>query len=274
MTLISVDQEKCNRDGICADICPAKIIEIKNAGAYPTLLKDGEQACIRCGHCVAVCPQGAMSHQTMGVEDCPVVQDDLLLNAEQMEQFLRYRRSIRAYKKRAVDKKTLTRIIDIARYAPTARNLQPVRWQVIYNREDVHDLAGLVVDWMRDLIISQSPLAAAMHLDKIVAAWEDGKDRVCRNAPHLVVAHAHKEDRTATVACTIALSYFELAAVPLGVGACWAGYFNAAANLWPPLQKALALPNDHTAFGAMMVGYSKYRYRRLPLRKDPKITWR
>lgn len=274
MTLITVNKEKCNRDGICTEVCPAKIIEIKKTGAFPSLVEDGDLACIRCGHCVAVCPQGAMSHQKMGADDCPTVQRGLILNTEQMEQFLRNRRSIRAYKKRAVDKKTLTRIIDIARYAPSARNIQPVRWQVLYDSGDVRKMAGLVVDWMRDLIKAKSPLAAAMHLDKIVVAWENGKDRVCRNAPHLVVAHAHKDDRTATVACTIALSYFELAAVPLGVGACWAGYFNAAANLWPPLQKALALPEGHAPFGAMMVGYSKYRYQRLPLRKDPKITWR
>lgn len=274
MALITVDQDQCNRDGICVDVCPAKVIEIKGEGAFPSLVQNGELGCIRCGHCVAVCPKGAMSHQKMAAADCPSVQKELLLSPEQMEQFLRYRRSIRVYKDRGVEKAKITRLIDIARHAPSARNLQPVHWHVIYNRDDVQKLSGLVVDWMRHLIKEKSPLATAMHLDLLVSAWDSGKDRICRDAPHLVVAHAPKDDRTAPVACTIALAYFELAAVPLGLGACWAGYFNTAANLWPPLQAALSLPDGHISYGAMMVGYSKYSYRRLPFRNDPKVTWR
>jgi NAD-dependent dihydropyrimidine dehydrogenase PreA subunit len=30
MSLLTVDQEKCERDGICAEVCPAGIIEFKN----------------------------------------------------------------------------------------------------------------------------------------------------------------------------------------------------------------------------------------------------
>jgi hypothetical protein len=40
------------------------------------------------------------------------------------------------------------------------------------------------------------------------------------------------------------------------------------------MQKALALPEDHISFGAMMIGYPKYKYHRLPLRKEPQIIWR
>ena len=273
MALLKVDQEKCNRDGICIDTCPAKIIEFKNKDAFPTLIDEGELFCIHCGHCVAVCPYGAMSHQKMSPSDCPQVNKDLLLTPEQVEQFLRYRRSIRAYKAKVVEKRLLARLIDSARYAPSGHNLQPVNWQVIYDRDDVRQLAGLVADWMRHLIQEQSPLAAAMHLDRVGSAWEEGQDRICRSTPHLIVAHAPQEERTAPAACTIALAYLELAAVPLGLGACWAGYFNAAANFWPPLKAALSLPEGHAPFGAMMVGYPKYRYHRLPLRNEPKITW-
>ncbi len=273
MSLLNVDPEKCNRDGICIEVCPAGIIEFKEKDSFPTLIDGGELFCISCGHCVAVCPHGAMSHKIMKSMDCPPVKKELFLTPEQMEQFLRYRRSIRAYKDKTVEKALLTRLIDIARYAPSGHNLQPVNWLVIYDSDDVQKLAGLVADWMRHLIKEESPLAATMHLDRVVSAWEDGRDRICRNAPHLIVAHAHKEDRTAPAACTIALTYLELASVPLGFGACWAGYFNAAANFWPPLQKALKLPKDHIPFGAMMVGYPKFRYHRLPLRKEPRVTW-
>jgi nitroreductase len=90
----------------------------------------------------------------------------------------------------------------------------------------------------------------------------------------MIVVHAQMEERTAPAACTLALAYLELAAPSFGLGACWAGHFNAAANSWPPMQEALGLPHKDISFGAMMVGYPKFKYQRLPLRKEAAITWR
>jgi nitroreductase len=55
---------------------------------------------------------------------------------------------------------------------------------------------------------------------------------------------------------TIALTYLELAAPAFGLGTCWGGFLNAAANAWSPVQKTLALPEGNTSYGVMMVGKS------------------
>jgi nitroreductase/NAD-dependent dihydropyrimidine dehydrogenase PreA subunit len=274
MNLLTVDQEKCKRDGICARVCPMGIIELETKEAFPTMVDGDNEFCITCGHCVAVCPHGAMTHKDMRSEQCPPVRNDWLLGPEQVEHFLRSRRSIRAYKKKPVDRETLTKLIDIARFAPSGHNRQPVNWRIIYNSEEVYRLAGLVIDWMRNMIKDESPLAAAMHMDRVVAVWETGVERICRGAPHVVVAHAPEDERTAQTACTIALTYVELAAPSLGLGACWAGYFNAAANFWPPMKEALNLPDGHVSFGAMMIGYAQFKYHRLPSRNAARISWR
>jgi len=86
--------------------------------------------------------------------------------------------------------------------------------------------------------------------------------------------YAHKDDVTAPTACTIALTYLELAAPSFDLGTCWAGYFNAGATFWPPMQEELRLPEGNVSFGSMMVGYPKFKYQRLPLRNDAKIMWR
>ena len=65
--------------------------------------------------------------------------------------------------------------------------------------------------------------------------------------------------------CTIALTYLELAAAGMGIGACWAGYLNAAANSFAPLTEKLPLPENHRCYGAMMIGYPRYGYHRLLL---------
>ena len=96
---------------------------------------------------------------------------------------------------------------------------------------------------------------------------------ICRGAPHLIVACAPKEYPWATTDCAIALTYLELAAPSFDLGACWGGFFTAAARQWAPLQETLALPEGQVVCGAMMVGYPRYRYHRLPLRNEPPITW-
>ena len=100
------------------------------------------------------------------------------------------------------------------------------------------------------------------------------EDTVNRGAPHLVFTHAPEGNPVASSASTIALAYLELAAPSLGLGACWAGYTQAAAGQWPPLKEALGLPEGHVGTGAMMVGQPRYRYHRLPARREPSVTWR
>ena len=72
----------------------------------------------------------------------------------------------------------------------------------------------------------------------------------------------------------IALTYLELAAHATGLGACWAGYFHFACGSYKPLQEALSLPDGHQVHGAMMLGYPKHRFSRIPLRNAPAVIWR
>lgn len=274
MTLFTADKEKCKRDGICAAVCPIQIIEIRDESPVPTPVEGADTMCIECGHCVAVCPHGAMSHRSMSPDQCPEIVSELQPNAEQTEQFLRARRSIRTFRDKPVEKEILAKLVDLARYAPSGMNRQPVEWLVIRDKNEVREMAGMVVDWMRFLLNDKPDLAGAMGMDRIVDAWESGEDRILRGAPHLIVSHTDQADISASQSNTIAMTYLELAAQTFGVGACWAGYFLGASNTWPPLKKKLGLPDGNGCFGAMMVGYPKFEYKRLPLRKEPRITWR
>lgn len=274
MNQIHVEQEKCAFDGICAAVCPMRIIELREGQAVPNLIAGVEELCITCGHCVAVCPHGALSLDEMKAEDCPPVRGELAPGSEQAEYFFRSRRSIRAYRDKAVEREQLARLIDMAHYAPTGTNSQQVQWLAINSKEQLHDLAGMVIDMLRHLIKEGHPMAKAYRLDRSLAAWENGIDPVLRGAPALIVAHAPKGYALAQVDSTIALSFLDLAAPTVGLGACWAGFFMMAAAQWPPLQQALALPGGHVCCGALMIGYPKYKYHRLPLRKEAVISWR
>lgn len=272
MSMFTVDESKCKKDYICAEVCPLGIIEVVDG--IPRPAGNAEELCVKCGHCVAVCPAGALSHRAMTPEQCTPIKPELFLTAEQAEQFLRTRRSIRAYRSDPVDQTTLVRIIGTASGGPSGHNTQPVEWLVIHNTSEVRRFTGLVIDWMRFMIQQKQDFAKALLLKHVVNKWEQGVDAVCRSAPHIVLAHAHKDNMMATSACTIALAHLELTVQSNGLGACWAGYFDVAARYWPPLQKELDLPEGHTSYGAMMIGYPKYKYYRIPLRRQTRISWK
>ena len=273
MSLITINQAKCKKDGNCAAECPARIINPPDKIRFPSETEHAAELCIRCGHCVAVCPHGALSLDWMKPEDCIKVEKNMLPATEQIELFMKNRRSIRTYKDKPVSRETLLKLIDIARYAPSGHNSQLVEWTIIYNSDDVRKYASMVIDWMKFLLREFPEMVADFHMDMIVEDWEKGEDRICRNSPHLIIAHGPEQNPYLGDSCAIALTYLELAASAMKLGACWAGYFNRAAANWPPLTEALNFPEGNKALGAMMVGYPKYTYHRIPLRNEPKIIW-
>src|SRR5512137_594592 len=97
MSYLMINQEKCTRDGICAESCPMGLIECQDEISYPTPIDNAEKLCVQCGHCVAVCPRGALSLKTIKPDQCPPIRNDWQLAPEQVEHFLRSRRSIRVY---------------------------------------------------------------------------------------------------------------------------------------------------------------------------------
>ena len=273
MGRLMVDENKCKRDGICASECPMAIIKLKDGDGFPGLIPGGEQMCLVCGHCVAVCPHGALSHDQVPFEECPVIDKDLVIDEHQAVQFLRSRRSIRFFKDEPPDKAKLQRLIEIASYAPTAENGQLVEWLVLTDPAKIKKMAEMAVDWMRN-VLEKNPKAVPAYMPVVVGAWDMGFDAVLRDAPVLVVASAPKEAGNGMVDVTLALSYFELAAPKLGLGTCWAGLLEGALLSSSAAREALGLPEGHPHHYPMMVGYPKTKYYRLPQRKTPKIAWK
>lgn len=271
MSLFNVDRTKCNHDGLCAMVCPAGVIAMNEN--VPEPVKGMEQGCINCGHCVAICPHGALSLQTMPVEQCPPLQDAWKIPPQQMEQLLKGRRSVRLYKQQEVARETLERIIDFARFAPSAKNFQPLSWIVIQKPERVREVAGMVIDWMRAQAEKQTPMSKMLNFAGLVAVWNTGYDVILRSAPHLLMTYAPQANGSAGVDAAIALTYAELAALSFDLGTCWAGYFQIAASQSAELRATLGIPEKHQSTGALMVGYPKLQHQRIPFRNEANIAW-
>ena len=265
--LVTIDRDACRRDGICSAVCPVDLF-VADPDGTPVFRAAGNKRCMECGHCVAACPHDAIDHLSIHRADSPVIDAGLALPAAAAVQLLKSRRSVRQFRSEPVPHELMAKFVDTARWAPTARNRQEVHWLVLRDPAAVRLLAGLTVEWLR-----QDTELGGQYAG-FVSAWEEGEDRVLRGAPHLVVAHGPTDWHGSAVDCTIALNYFELAAVAHGVGTCWAGFLTRAAACYAPLQEALALPEGHRAFGALMFGYPKYCYRRIPQRREARVEWR
>ena len=215
MMLIEIDSDKCLRDGHCLKICPIGLLKQDPEG-YPCLPEEKERLCIGCGHCLAVCPAGALSQGGHRPEALPGLRPELAITPEQAAQFLGSRRSVRFFQDKPVARETLVDLANLAALAPSAMNLQPLRWIMIEGREKVASLLPLVVDWMRESGVYPG----------MVRAFERGLDLILREAPVLVAASCPAAHPWPEVDCAIALCYFELAALSRGLGGCWAGLFS------------------------------------------------
>ncbi len=274
MSFIEIDDTKCKKDGICVLECPAAIIHQPDKKSSPEMVAGGDEMCLVCGHCVSVCPHGALEHKKTPRANCPPIDADLVIDTKQAAQFLRSRRSIRNFKKKQVEKEEIQFLIDNARYAPTGSNSQTVEWTVHTDAAQIREIADLSIEWMREFVKSATAAGGAVaYFPMIVAAYDAGIDTITRNAPCLVTASAPKTNFSGMADLSLALSYLELIAVPKGLGTCWAGLVKRALHSSEPLKKLIGLPESHTHFYPIMIGYPKFRYHRLPERNQAKIHW-
>jgi len=267
MSLVTIDHATCRRDGRCGEVCPQGLFEQDDEG-FPAFRDGADQYCIACGHCVAICPQDAVNHEALSMEDARLIDYTQAVPTPALVQLLKSRRSVREFREEPVPKALVEEIIDVARWAPSAVNRQPVHWLMIRTPAEVKRMAGLVIDYLRRSVGLEPRYA------RFIKLWDQGRDPILRNAPHLAVIHAPDEWFWSSVDSTIALTQFELAAVAQGIGTCWAGFLMRAANGHPPLREALGIPEDHSVFGAMMFGFPRYRYHRVPPRLEARLEWK
>jgi nitroreductase/NAD-dependent dihydropyrimidine dehydrogenase PreA subunit len=272
MALLIVDKDKCKKDAICAKECPGLLIQVPEGG-FPEIRAGLDEACVECGHCVAVCPHGALSHKKIRIENSPEILEELKISMRQAEQFLRSRRSIRVYQAKPVEQATIKKLIEVARCAPTAGNSQLVEWLVLTDRTKIKKIAGLTVDFVRQMMKDPQVAAAAPYLPMMVAGWDAGIDTVLRDAPVIVVASAPKEAMNGLGDVTLALSYLDLMAPTMGLGTCWAGLLYGAMLTVPSIKEAVGVPVNHPYHYPIMLGYPAAKYYRVPERRTPKIVF-
>lgn len=272
MVTILVDKDLCTRCGTCATICPSRIIEPSDENILPFVQDAKAGSCIMCGHCEAYCPSQALLLNIRPEEKTFLPAGAGALSPVDLGYYMKKRRSVRHYTEEPVPKETIETILDIARYAASGGNGQPVEWIVIHNTKKVLRIAGLTIDWMRTLMSTSHPMSG--YVSGLIKSWDAGNDVICRGAPHLIIAHIPAGNPINSIDATIALTYVDIAAPAFGVGTCWAGFVAGAASEYEPLQREIGIPPGRKMGYAMMFGNPKFKICGIPCRKPLEVEWK
>lgn len=271
MDVFTINEQTCTKCGACAEVCHYPIIDFQ-PGNFPKPFPEAEQFCSKCAACLIVCPTNSLVHRDISMEQCPPIDNGLRVTYDQCTQLLKARRSVRCFQNKAVPRDLIIKAIDAARYSPTGSNTQNVQWLVLDNKDQLKRFSEVGNDWMLNLV-RNSPVIGPLAIpgEKKMKA---GLDSFLRNAPAVVSVYARKDNPINSTVCSIALAYFDLAAISLGLGCFWDGFFNGAANSFPPIRDVIELPEGYQLFGSLALGYPKYKYKRIPMRKPADIIWR
>lgn len=268
MELIKINKERCIKCGMCTKVCPTKFLYMKENG----IDENAEKMCIGCGQCTSVCPNSAIDNIKAPLKDQVKIEKFPVLDETAAEKFLRSRRSIRCYKNMPVEKEKLTKLVDIARLAPTASNSQGISYIIIQNKELLRKLTEVVMKWMEEEVNKSSGYwSFSAHVKDYK---KNGNDVILRDAPSLVLGIASKDFKNGRQNTISQFTYMELFATSLGLGSCWAGLFEMCAFAeYEPLLNLLNVPKDKAITGAVMVGYPKYKFQRLVNRNPLKVNF-
>lgn len=267
MQKIVLDQSLCIRCGQCTLVCPNQILRRQTSQDYPACEQGAEENCIACHHCIAACPGGALTVNGIGCSDCLENDKSIVIRFEHIAHLIRNRRSIRRYSDKPLDDRVIEQLLDVARWAPTARNGLPVKWIIVNGAKKVRELAEMVMGW-----IKKQP-----NTEGMVDVWNKGGDPIFRGAP--CVIGAYTDDTTShwsEMDTAIAVETLDFCASAMRLGACWAGLFVRAAQ--SPEKKVinewLGLGNTETVYGALMIGHiGKEVYLRVPYRPEASKRW-
>ncbi len=131
------------------------------------------------------------------------------------------RRSIRKYQDKPVESVKLTQLLEAARQAPSAKNLQNWRYVVV---RDQHTKNQLVSACRHQQFIAEAPVVIAGIADPTLKWYQ--------------------------LDMGITFEHIALQAVELGLGSCWIGAFDE-----PQVSKLLKVPRQLETVILMTVGY-------------------
>jgi len=259
-----IDGEKCIKCGQCVKDCPVGVIGMMDD--LPFINEGKEKRCLQCQHCLAVCPTAALSIFGVDPEDCVNVKASASEDAT--EALIRSRRSVRQFKQKDVSPEKLSKLYKIAANAPTGKNYRMVQLHVIDKIADMNVFKEKVVSHLEKMDENGDLKKEWAFLNSYTKAYRRGHDVIFRGAPHLVVASLPEDSPCPDADGIIVLSYLEIMAAAMGLGAVWFGNLMYIFRAAPELKELLNIPEGHHMSYVMLLGEPSVKYHRGVIRDE------
>ncbi len=257
--MITINKSKCIKCYACVRTCPFIALTRGTDGD----VEFDESKCINCMHCAAVCEQHAVMYEGRNAYLGEVAELGEGF-AKELKQHILQRRSYRHFKPEPVNRELIKEALELASWAPSAKNQKSTEWIVIDNRDIIEGMKKAFMDFARE---NKDPI--------LIPCFDAGKNPVMGNASTLILAYARDNDISPETDTAIAMASAELYLQARGIGTCWGGYLKRMSGSVPGAASLLpALPKGYSYYGAFFLGYPDENYVNVPLRhKQAKITW-
>ncbi len=271
--MMNVDRVKCIGCGECVKDCfPSDIVMDKGKAFIKNI------ACFKCGHCIAICPVNAVSSDEYRMEEIKEYSEaSFKVDADNLLNFIKFRRSVRRFKEKDVEPERLLKIIEAGRFTQTSSNQQDVSFIIVKDR--LNELRDLTYDRLKS--IAQDALENKDKMNGVMARYSKmwikmydeykagQKDNLFFNAPLVIIVTAKSQ-----VNGSLASSNMELMTNALGLGTMFSGFLVRAANGNKKIHDLLEVEKDKEIVTCMVIGYPDVSYKRTVPRKAADISWK
>ena len=101
----------------------------------------------------------------------------------QLKEAVLTRRSIRKFNDKEIDVNTIKEIIDLSQYAPSWKNTQTVRYNLIADKELIKKVAlSIDFEWNRNIILNANKLMILSTVNNISGYEKDGSPSTSKNS--------------------------------------------------------------------------------------------
>lgn len=272
--MFNVNKEKCVACKQCINDCPVNDIFLENNKAH---IKN--EACIKCAHCVAICPTKAISTDDYNMDDVTEYnKEGFSVDADNLLNFIKFRRSVRNFKNKTIEKEKIEKIIEAGRFTQTATNSQDVSYTVVTNKiDELKELAYKSLNAKGEYILNNLT-PETEYLKRYATLWtyfyknykEDPikNDKLFFNAPVVIIVTANNELNGA-----LASSNMNLMVDALGLGTFYSGFLKIASENNKDILDILEIKDNKKIVACMVIGYPNVSYKRTAPRKDADINW-
>lgn len=270
-----VNTDKCIGCTLCKQDCIVNDIVMIDGKSH---IKN--ETCVKCGHCIAICPVRAISsddEKEYSMNEVKEYNDkEFSLDPEVLMNFMKFRRSVRLFKKDEVEEEKIQKILEAGKYSQTGSNMQDVSYVVV--KDKMQELRKMVLETLNsiaDEIINKegSPKAYIVYANMWKKMYTDfledpnGEDRLFFKAPLMIVVKANR-----VINGGLAASKMELMIDALGLGTYFSGFLERALAANPKIGELLQIKEGEQFVACMLIGYPRVKYKRTVPRKEINVV--